>query len=108
MGQVGLKTGARPWSVRRAETGKVVVTKEKRNTDPKKKTTKKEKRSDTEKNHGLRRRPRGLPFPLDHRHVPIRAFHANFDHRSIHIGSSSSIQQGKVTKKRVLQRVLPW
>ena len=44
--------------------------------------------------------------PLDHRCVPIRAFHTTLDHVSIHIGSSSSIQPGKVTKKRVLQRVL--
>jgi hypothetical protein len=44
--------------------------------------------------------------PLDHRCVPIRAIHTTLDHLSIHIGSSSSIQLGKVTKKRVLQRVL--
>ena len=44
--------------------------------------------------------------PLDHRCVPIRAFHTNFDLLSIHIGSSSNIQRTQMTKKRVLQRVL--
>jgi hypothetical protein len=46
--------------------------------------------------------------PLDHRYVPIRVLRTNFDLLlSIHIGSASNIQPGKVTKKkRVLQRVL--
>ncbi len=48
--------------------------------------------------------PRGCP--LDHWYGPNRAFHTNLNLLSIHMGSSSNIQPGKVTKKRVLQRVL--
>ena len=46
--------------------------------------------------------------PLDHICVPIRAIHTTFDHLSIHIGSTSTIQPTQMTKKRVLQRVLQY
>ncbi len=45
-------------------------------------------------------------WPLDHRRVQIRAIHRTSDLLSIHIGSWSKVQLVKLTKKRVLQRVL--
>ena len=84
----------------------------------KKKNDQKKKRSDTEKKKGKKinlviagldltaflKGPEGCP--LDHRCVPIQAIHTTLDHLSIHIGSTSPIQRTKMTKKRVLQRVL--
>ena len=115
MRKVGLKFGGMAWAVSQARTTKVVVT-QRRETQKRKKTTKKEKRSDTEKKKKVTLVIAGLDLtaflkgpegrPLDHRHVPIRAFHTHFDLLSIHIGSSSNIQRKQMDKKRVLQRVL--
>jgi hypothetical protein len=79
--------------------------------------TKKKNRSDTEKKEkkiilvvagldltAFLKGPEGCP--LDHKYVPNRAIHTTLDHLSIHIGSTSTIQPTKMTKKRVLQRVL--
>ena len=102
MRKVGLKFGGREWAVSQARTTK--VPKKKKTTD-----TEKKKKKVTLVVAGLdltaflkgpERRP------LDHGHVPIRAFHTNFDLLSIHIGSSSNIQRTQMDKKRVLQRVL--
>jgi hypothetical protein len=43
---------------------------------------------------------------LDHRSVQIRAFQPESDLLSTHIGSWPKIKLAKMTKKRVLQRVL--
>ena len=112
MRKVGLKFGGRAWAVSQARTTKVVVT-QRRETHKRKKTTKKEKRSDTGKKQKVTLVVAGLDLtaflkgperrPLDHGHVPIRAFHTNFDLLSIHIGSSSNIQRKQMDKKRVLR-----
>ncbi len=44
--------------------------------------------------------------PLDHGYLLIRALRPNFDLPSIHIGRFSNTLSWKMTKKRVLQRVL--
>ena len=44
--------------------------------------------------------------PLDHRSVQIRAFQPESDLLSTHIGSWPKVKLAKMTKKRVLQRVL--
>ena len=102
MRKVGLKFGGREWAVSQARTTK--VPKKKKTTD-----TEKKKKKVTLVVAGLDltaflKGPEGRP--LDHGHVPIRAFHTNFDLLSIHIGSSSNIQRKQMDKKRVLQRVL--
>ena len=50
------------------------------------------------------KRPEGCP--LDHRSVQIRAFQPESDLLSTHIGSWPKVELAKMTKKRVLQRVL--
>jgi hypothetical protein len=44
--------------------------------------------------------------PLDHRSVQIRALQPESDLLSTHIGSWPKVKLAKMTKKRVLQRVL--
>ena len=90
----------------------------KKKTLTKKKKNDKKKKSDTEKKmrkkivlvvagrdlRAFLKGPAGCP--LDHKYVPNRAIRTTFDHLSIHIGSTFTIQPLKMTKKRVLQRVL--
>ena len=90
----------------------------------KKKTLTKKKKNDKKKNPILKKKMRKkivlvvagrdlraflkgpAGCPLDHKYVPNRAIRITFDHLSIHIGSTFTIQPLKMTKKRVLQRVL--
>ncbi len=108
-----IKVGARVQPVSFTGRKKVTVTKREKERDDKKKKTTDDRKKFGKKVAGAGARLDPTAFLkgswgclLDHRYLPIRALRPYFDLLSLHIGRFSNIQPNKVSKRRVLQRVL--